>query len=226
MRDDRNNRKSGDRGKMSWREVDKIRDKSRQRDGDPMQKQSSPAAMAAQKSYRVALEKAFAAGKLEELAKTLSGTAEPKGATPEARPAAATAAAAEPAGGGPSDPPGAPATALPPAPPAPARDPDRENRQKLLIKIRDSEGRDPISRAVDAYLGKYPKLPDDYEILTKALAHRDDDVVRGTLDRLTAMLAREKPRRGRTLAAQLRFLEDTHSDPEIRKAAAEVRSRL
>src|SRR5215468_8834560 len=71
--DDRNDRR---RDRLSWAEIDKLRDKSRSRDRDPMQKQSSPVALNAQRSYRAALERAFASGKLGELAKTLSGTNE------------------------------------------------------------------------------------------------------------------------------------------------------
>ena len=82
-----------------------------------------------------------------------------------------------------------------------------------------------LSQPID--LAKYPKLPDDYEVLTKVLSHRDDNRVRETLDRLEHVLLHgEKPRRGRTLAAQLRLLEDTHSDKDIREQAAKVRARL
>ncbi len=217
MRDDRNDKPSRD--KMSWSEIDKIRDKSRERERDPMQKQSSPMAMQAQKSYKAALERAFAAGTLGELAKTLARTVDEirPGQAAGTKPAATHTKVEDD-----SKPTPAP---LPPAT-ATAPNPERENRLKLLAKIKQSEGRDPISRAVDGYLAKYPKLPDDYEVLTKALSHNDDERVQQVLDQLTAMLAKEKPRRGRTLAAQLRFLEDTHDEPSIRKHAAEVRTRL
>jgi hypothetical protein len=218
--DDRNDRR---RDRLTWSEIDKIRDKSKSRDRDPMQKQSSPAALNAQKSYRAALERAFASGKLDELAKTLTRTTEP--ATPQRPPAAAS-------------PPSAPAVAAVEEPdvtrPADARepvpqtskDPEREQKQKLLAKIRDSEGRDAITRAIDAYVGKYTRLPDDFEILTKGLGHKNDERVRQTLEQLTALMQRDKPRRGRTLVAQLRILEDTHGDPEIRASAARVRGQL
>src|SRR5215470_9912078 len=97
--DDRNDRR---RDRLSWAEIDKLRDKSRSRDRDPMQKQSSPVALNAQRSYRAALERAFASGKLGELAKTLSRTGEdvrppappgppPPAAAPGASPTSATA---------------------------------------------------------------------------------------------------------------------------------------
>jgi hypothetical protein len=222
--DDRNDRRS--KSNMSWSEIDKIRDKSQRRDRDPGLKQSSPQMITAQKNYRAALEKAFAAGTLGELAQKLSRTT-----VDDTRPAAGQTRAATP-------PPAAAAAqpveaAAPPAaeeqasaPAAIPKDPERENRQKMLAKIREAEGRDPITRAVDTFLAKYPKLPDDFEVLTKALSHKSDDRVRATLDQLTTLCGKEKPRRGRALIAQLRILEDTHSDGEIRTIAAQVRGRL
>src|SRR5215468_9354779 len=103
--DDRNDRR---RDRLSWAEIDKLRDKSRTRERDPMQKQSSPVALNAQRSYKAALERAFASGKLGELAKTLSRNGE------EARP---------PAPPGPLPP---PTSAAPPPVPAPAPASDAE----------------------------------------------------------------------------------------------------
>lgn len=219
--DDRNDRR---RDRLSWAEIDKIRDKSKSRERDPMQKQSSPAAMNAQKSYRAALEKAFAAGKLEELAKTLSGSSASevnhRGPAPPATPQPVAVgngptAAAEPT------PDNQPAVAA-----ATPKDPEREQKQKLLAKIRECEGRDAITRAIDAFVGRYSKLPDDVEILTKCLGHKSDERVSEALVQLTVLVGKDKPRRARTLAAQLRILEDTHGDPEIRACAAKVRGRL
>jgi hypothetical protein len=223
-RDDRNDRR---RDRLTWSEIDKIRDKSKSRERDPMQKQSSPAALNAQKSYRAALERAFAAGKLDELAKTLSRGNEPSTPTP---PRATSAAATPPPAAAAAPEPAEAESRLPEAAqtpvPAASKDPEREQRQKLLAKIRESEGRDAITRAIDVYVGKYTRLPDDFEILTKGLGHKSDDRVRETLDQLTALMQKDKPRRGRTLVAQLRILEDTHGDPEIRASAAKVRGQL
>jgi hypothetical protein len=220
--DDRNDRK---RDRLSWSEIDKIRDKSQKRDRDPMQKQSSPAAMNAQKSYRAALERAFSTGKIGELARTLGKSADdmrppsssmPPTAAPDyAAQNEAALAAPNPA-----------AAPLPPTPTSVVRDPERENKQKLLLKIREAEGRDAVTRSIDAFLGKYDKLPDDVEILTKCLGHKSDDRVRSTLVQLTVLIERDKPRRARTLIAQLRMIEETHGDPEIRTQAGQVRARL
>jgi hypothetical protein len=214
-RDDRNRDRS-------WREIDALREKSNKRDRDPMQKASSPAAINAQKSYRAALERAFANGKLDELAKTLSGASDRR---PEVKLPAATPAPAPP------EPTPTPLASAPPSASAAQtvetpKSPEREQKQKLLGKLREAEGREPINKACDAFLSKYPQFPDDFEILTKVLAHRDDDRVRETLTQLTKLMERDKPRRGRALIAQLRILEDTHTEPDIRAQAAAVRGRL
>ena len=219
--DDRNDRR---RDRLSWAEVDKLRDKSKSLERDPMAKQSSPAAMNAQKSYRAALERAFASGKVDELAKGLvrpMGVEETRpqaGSTPSPpRAAAVNTVAAEPAS--------APAELPAPVPSAP-KDPDREHKQKLLTKVREAEGRDAISRCIDAYLGKYPKLPDDVEILTKALGHKSDERVLAALEQVEVLCTKDKPRRARTLVAQLRILEDTHGDADIRAIAGRIRTKL
>jgi hypothetical protein len=221
------------RPKKSWREVDQMRGKSRsgERDRDPAPRPGSPAAVA-QKSYRAALERAFESGTLAELARTLSRPEEPRAP----RPAPAEAPPPAPAAGdaaAPADAAAAAATPAAAAPPLPAPAPvdaaavaERENRMKLIARIKESEGRDAITRAIDAFFARYPKLPDDFEVLTKALSHKDDERVAAALTAIETLLGREKPRRGRTLQGQLRFLEETHSDPEIRTRAAAVRARL
>jgi hypothetical protein len=235
MYDDNDDRKRrGENRDRTWKEIDALRDKSRHRDRDPMQKQSSPTTLVAQKTYRAALERAFASGKLGELARTLSKNGDDsrprapeqpaEAAAPDAQ--AAAQAAPAPGNGAAATAEAAAAPALPPPLPVAARDPDREQRQKLIGKIREAEGRDAITRAVDAFLVKYDRLPDDYEVLTKVLGHKSDDRVQGVLEQLTRLIQKEKPRRARTLVAQLRYLEDTHKSPDVRQQAAAVRGLL
>ncbi len=224
------------RAKKTWREIDQNRGRTRS-DADRAGPRANAAASPAQKSYRAALERAFESGTMAELARTLSRPEEPRvpRPAPETRseppnPEAGTAGgsrveAGDANGTTRSGPETASSVAQAPALP-PARDADRENRMKLLARIKESEGRDVITRAIDAFLARYPRLPDDFEVLTKALSHKDDDRVSEALTLIDVLLGREKPRRARTLSGQLRFLEETHSDPEMRVRAAAVRARL
>jgi hypothetical protein len=208
------------RAKKSWREIDQTRGKGRTSSDRPEPRPNSAQA-AAQKSYRAALERAFEAGTLAELAKTISRPEEPR--TPRPAPVPQPSADGTPAVAAAA--PEAPAPA-PPDPAQAAQAADRENRMKLIARIKEAEGRDVITRAIDAFLARYPKLPDDFEVLTKALSHKDDERIVVTLAAIETLLGKEKPRRARTLQGQLRFLEETHSDPEIRTRAAAVRARL
>jgi len=141
------------------------------------------------------------------------------------------------AGGTPLVPaPGAPApgSGSDPEPPAPTRRSatravaddgasDAETRLKLIAKLRDAEGRDAITRATEALAGRFA-IPDDFEILQRVLEHRDNARITYALERLGCLLKTQQPRRGRALAAQLRFLEETSDEPELRSKAAEVRT--
>ena len=60
------------------------------------------------------------------------------------------------------------------------------------------------------------------EFIAGILALRQRSLRRG----IEVMVGKDKPKRGRTLVAQLRILEDTHSDGEIRAHAARVRAKL
>lgn len=205
---------SDERKKPSWREIDQRREKGGRSDRRD-EPRSTPQSLNAQKSYRAALERAFATGKVGELAKTLTRSTAP---TPKPEPTPAPVALSP-----------SPSTPLPPplAPPAPTpRDPDKDARAKLLAKITTADTRDTITRAINAYLAHHPALPADLDVLTKALSHHDVDLVLATLDHLAALLTEDKPRRTRTLAGQLRLLEDTHDDPAVRRRAAAIRGLL
>jgi hypothetical protein len=178
----------------------------------------------AQKSYRAALERAFAEGKVDELAATLARRNE----TPRVMPQLPTALPAPPAAAA-ADGDGVSATAAPAeatAPAPPPRDPEREARRKAIEQIMIAEGRDSVTKAVDKWLSKFGPLPNDYEVLGKALAHRADAVLLQVMDQIEGCLAKQKPRRSRTLSAHLRLLEDTHDDNAIRDRAARLRSSI
>jgi hypothetical protein len=98
-------------------------------------------------------------------------------------------------------------------------------RQVLRKKILSALGREEISRAVDRYVKAYG-MPADFEVLEQALEHTKDERVVEALSVLEKMLERDKPKRSRTLAGKLRFLEETSGDAELRAFAARVRTKL
>lgn len=217
------NRRDG--SKLSFAERDKLRrDRgSGRRDQRGPGPANSAKAAYAQKSYKAALERAFADGKVEEFAATLTRASAPpnielpkKAAPPPPPPRAETATTESPS---------ARAVAAQPAQPSPEAL-ARAERRKLIDKIKEATGGRDIAAAVDRYLAKFDPLPSDYEVLEKALAHPSSAIVTQVLHQLIAQLDGSKPRRSRSLAMQLEILEDTGDDAEVRELARRARERL
>jgi hypothetical protein len=196
-----------DRPKKSWREIDAGRDRAGGSSRTPGGPHPGPSADRSSKQYRAALDALFEKGEVGKLAEKL--TPPPPRSTPAAEPAAAEPAARRAAA----------------ETPAPKNNPADEARAVLRKKILAALGRDEISRAVDRYV-KAHGLPADFEVLEQALEHQKPERVAEVLDALDALLAREKPKRSRTLAGKLRFIEETSDDPDLKSHAAALRSKL
>jgi hypothetical protein len=98
-------------------------------------------------------------------------------------------------------------------------------RLKLLKAVKEAEGRDAITVAVDAYLETH-SLPEDFEVLTKVLEHRDKRRQREALTSLMALADQQKPRRAGGLLGQLRLLRDISDEPDIVELATSLIDRL
>jgi len=209
------NRRDG--SKKSFADRDKSRRENRSGGGRGDRRGSSGGSNYAQKSYKAALERAFADGKVEEFAAKLTKAAAPpsieipKVPTPsKASDQAATAKPTKP---------------TKPKPPS-AEDIARAERRKLCDKIKQAEGSREVAGAVDKYLAKFETLPNDYEVLEKALAHPKSPVVIQVLSQLIEQIDASKPRRSRSLALQLEILEDTSDDADVRDLAVQARKKL
>jgi hypothetical protein len=207
-------RDRGERSKKSWREIDAQRDRSRS-GGAPSGGARAPGLSSerSSKQYRAALDALFEKGEVAKFAEKL--TSPPPRSTPAPLPAAPAPAESEPRRAAPVE----------SAPAAPKPSPADEARAVLRKKILTALGRDEITRAVDRYV-KAHGLPADFEVLEQALDHQKEERVREVLAALDALLAREKPKRSRTLAGKLRFIEETSDDAELKTQAAALRARL
>ncbi|HTM21798.1 MAG TPA: hypothetical protein VL172_14860, partial [Kofleriaceae bacterium] len=130
-----------DGSKPTFAELDK-----RRREGTERAPKSHPREAQAQRSYRAALERAFAEGKVDELAASLSRARDLS----------------------PPIPPPTPSTPDP-TPPTPATttirsDPARAERQTLLAAIRSAETPDATHKALDRYISRFTDLPPDLEV--------------------------------------------------------------
>ncbi len=209
-----------DGSKLSFAERDKLRrERGKGGGGKRGRGGGSGKASYAQKSYKAALERAFADGRVEEFAATLTKSAAPPSIElPKAAPAPSAKSANQD-----SEQP-APAAAKPK--PRAKKPTVNAERRKLLAKIKEAEGAREVGPAVDRFVAKFGELPNDYEVLEKALAHPNSAVVTRTLEQLNERLATNKPRRSRSLAMQLEILEDTGDDAEIRELAEKARKQL
>jgi len=106
-----------------------------------------------------------------------------------------------------------------------ADDPDEPSRRKLTEKINQAPDRDSKVAAIDAYLERF-SLPADFDVLSQILDHPDPDVVGDALDKIEALLEIDKPRRARTLIAQLKTLQDLSEWGKLRRRAAALLDKL
>ena len=228
-------RDRGDRPKKSWRELDAARNKPRPSRDERGDSRSSGMDARASKQYRAALDALFAKGEVGKLAEKMgpgSPRIDPHDLVRGTHRGGSDGPAMSGAGSGSSTPASgaAPATSSPErvstkAPPAPAPAPVKEDgRAALRKKVIEALGRDEISRAIDRYV-KAHGWPNDFEILEQALEHNKADRQTEAMSALEKLLDREKPKRSRTLAGKLRFIEET-SDGDLRDQAARVRAKL
>jgi len=192
-------RDRGDRPKKSWRDIDSNRDRSRGSE-PPRSPGSQRQADQSSKQHRATLDALFEKGELGKFAEKMAAPAARSAPTPAAEPKRA-----EPA----------------PKPVEREEDPRSVLRKKILASI----GRDEISRSVDKYV-KAHGMPEDFEILEQALEHQKSERIVEALNALEGLLARDKPKRSRTLAGKLRFIEETSDDPDLQAHAARVRAKL
>lgn len=244
-----------DGAKLSFAELDKLR-RERKHGSGGQERTPHPNSARAQQSYRAALERAFDSGTLAEFAATMQRARNPLATPARNAPASArtadmaeaaeAAAPAETAGpepaealrmdaapGAPGDSPAADAGATAEAvttPAAPARGSQRAEQRRMAKELakKITETTDPreIAKAAERYLARFDTLPRDLELLEKLLGHPKTALVLCALETLEAAIAKQKPRRSRSLSVQLSILEETHEDSDVRELAARLRALL
>jgi hypothetical protein len=101
------------------------------------------------------------------------------------------------------------------------------NRFKAEAKIRDAGDRDEVTKLVDAYLQKFGnELPDDLEILTRVLEHRNPTWQLEAMERIDTLLETETPKRTRAMLGQLKMIRDIGDEPEMVQLAKKLIEQL
>lgn len=102
-----------------------------------------------------------------------------------------------------------------------------DTKARLAARVRDALGPDEVTKAVDAYLAKYGRPPEEFEFLGPMLQHRDVDRVSEAMVAIGALLDTGlKPRRPRAIAALLRTIEEVGDDPNLKQQAHELWRRV
>ncbi|MBI5482481.1 MAG: hypothetical protein HY906_26735, partial [Deltaproteobacteria bacterium] len=102
-----------------------------------------------------------------------------------------------------------------------------DTKARLAARVRDALGPDEVTKAVDAYLAKYGRPPEEFDFLGPMLQHRNADRVSEAMVAISALLDTGlKPRRPRAIAALLRTIEEVGDDPHLRQQAHELWRRV
>jgi hypothetical protein len=109
-----------------------------------------------------------------------------------------------------------------------ARDPEADGaeRERLLARLLEAEGRAAITRAADDLERAGLPLPDSQAVHLQVLEHADEARVRSSLIALARILATEAPARRVLLDARLRRVEERADDAETATLASAARRRL
>lgn len=99
-------------------------------------------------------------------------------------------------------------------------------REKLLGRIMQSDGRGAITRAASDFLQKGFELPDEQGVHLQLLEHFDETRARESLEAMVRLLSRESPIKRPVLDQRLRRLEEHADEAQTRLLAAELRRTL
>lgn len=199
-------RDRGERPKKSWRELDAQRDG--RRSSEPRREGGQQANDRSSSQHKAALDALFEKGGFSQMAEKLTQRFGAPGRSPELPKA---------------KPDEKPETK--PEPVAAPEKPKDDQRVVLKKKLLEAVARDEISRVFDRYTKLYG-MPNDFELLEQGLEHQKLDRQGEVLAALEELLGRDKPKRSKSLAGKLRYIEETGDDPELRVVAARIRARL
>lgn len=105
-------------------------------------------------------------------------------------------------------------------------DPREREREYLLDRLLNAEGRPSISSATAAYLEANFELPPDEGVWLQLLEHNDEEVVVRAINTLTDLYEEEVPERPAVLDSRLRRIEEFADESGTQRAAGELRRLL
>ncbi len=101
-----------------------------------------------------------------------------------------------------------------------------QERERLLQRILNSEGRGAISRAAEEYLNAGFEFPKEQAVQLQLLEHFNEARARKAMEVLTAIVEREEPMKRPVFEQRLRRLEEHADEALTREAAADLRRSI
>lgn len=96
----------------------------------------------------------------------------------------------------------------------------------FMEAIKRSATPDEVTRTINALLGAGHQIPQDEDILSKALIHRDDSMVLSVLQKLQELLEKQGPKSPRLLKTRLENLLLISPAPEVKAFANKIIKEL
>ena len=109
---------------------------------------------------------------------------------------------------------------------ASAPDDDELRRQRLLDRLRCSEGRSAISRIADELIQSQLEVPEEQEVQLQLLEHVDERRARAAIEVMARLLQSQSPIKRPILDQRLRRLELEADEQETRDKAAALRRSI
>lgn len=105
-------------------------------------------------------------------------------------------------------------------------DPREAERERLLDRLLNAEGRSAISKASKTYLDAGFELPRMQDVWLQLLEHNNEETVMMAIEQLTEILSDEPPKRRAVLESRLRRIEEFADEQLTQNAASGLRRLL
>ena len=109
---------------------------------------------------------------------------------------------------------------------APEEGSEEAERQEAIEQLREADGFRQFAKAVNIFMQKQIRMPDDEELLIRMLDHPDNEIVRKTLAHVADLGDRRELQRTAPLKSRLSTIRTMTDDSEILALADEVEEHL
>jgi len=103
---------------------------------------------------------------------------------------------------------------------------EEAERREEIDKLREADGFRQFAKAVNVFMQKDYRMPDDEELLVRMLDHPDNEIVRKTLAHVLDLSERRELQRTAPLKSRLSTIRTMTDDTEILSMADEIDGKI